>query len=40
MREVLGVLVFKLRDTWVEGGREDAGFMVNVADVDEGPSLA
>jgi hypothetical protein len=38
IREVLGVLVFRLREVAVEGGLEDAGLMVNVADADEGPS--
>jgi hypothetical protein len=38
IREVLGVLVFRFREAVVEGGLEDAGLIVNVADADEGPS--
>ena len=38
IREVLGVLFLRFRDAVVGGGLEDAGLMVNVADVDEEPS--
>lgn len=32
MREVFGVLAFRFKDAAVEGGLEDAGLIVNVAD--------
>jgi hypothetical protein len=38
IRDVLGVL-FRRVEALVEGGREDAGFIVNVADTDDDPSL-